>query len=419
MKTIAYKEGYIESNIKSETYVINPVLPYPCIFINSEPLYIYPTDEQLTYQWGCESFLIGTDAQSNTNGFLNTTTISEKCLSRPIAANVCDSFVDDLGFNDWYLPSKNEMTEILLQKENIFNNEFFQDLNMFPYWVSTEVNSDVVQAILSSGYFSITQKSSYRGVRCVRKGYKPINELLFSPVSGKYNTPIIVSIDTNLEDVDIYYTLNGDVPDTNSILYTAPFSVNESKVIKSIYVKDGLVSSVYISNYDISPLILPHVILDGNILYYLSPIDNYISSQWGCHGTAIGLSAQSITDGKTNTNSIVNWHLGWDSPWYIGPNGETCDQYNDGSVSVKICSDLNIYGYDDWYLPSKNQISTIANKINTMNLGEYRNEWVAYTDSYWTSTEISSNQSFAFSFPTKLTPSVNKYLVRKVRCIRD
>jgi hypothetical protein len=42
----------------------------------------------------------------------------------------------------------------------------------------------------------------------------------------------------------IYYSENGDDPDTNDTLYTQPFTIDETTTVKAIAIKDGVSSQV-------------------------------------------------------------------------------------------------------------------------------------------------------------------------------
>ncbi|MBE6259835.1 MAG: hypothetical protein E7107_03260 [Prevotella sp.] len=46
------------------------------------------------------------------------------------------------------------------------------------------------------------------------------------------------------EGASIYYSVNGDDPDTNDTLYTQPFTVDETTTVKATAIKDGESSSV-------------------------------------------------------------------------------------------------------------------------------------------------------------------------------
>ncbi len=69
-------------------------------------------------------------------------------------------------------------------------------------------------------------------------------------------TPIITNVDTlyfkpntaNIEisasnNADIYYTLDGSIPDGNSIKYTGPLEIKDNTIIRAVAIKDGFINS--------------------------------------------------------------------------------------------------------------------------------------------------------------------------------
>ena len=116
--------------------------------------------------------------------------------------------------------------------------------------------------------------------------------------------------------------------------------------------------------------VFPSIDYDGSKLY-IYPVDNSASVvAWGCSGTAIGEGAQTDTNGSANTAAIVSG----------------CS----GASAARLCSDLSFGGYDDWYLPAIDQLSTMYTKwINgDGSFGDYAIEWANFTaNQYWSSTE--------------------------------
>jgi hypothetical protein len=117
------------------------------------------------------------------------------------------------------------------------------------------------------------------------------------------------------------------------------------------------------------------------------------SSQWGCHGLNTNIREARIGYATANTAAIITAHSGWQSPWYGEENGliSVCNIANNGDVSAKTCSLLNIGGYSDWIMPTRGELPKIK-LIQT--LGLY----------FWTGSRIDSsterdlNRSWAFSF---------------------
>ena len=86
-------------------------------------------------QWGCAGTLIsGTSAAIGT-GQANTTRIVNGCSIAGIAARLCNDLVLN-GYSDWFLPSKDELNQMYLQRTLIGN--FAPDA----YWSSSEYNAD-------------------------------------------------------------------------------------------------------------------------------------------------------------------------------------------------------------------------------------------------------------------------------------
>ncbi len=107
----------------------------------------------------------------------------------------------------------------------------------------------------------------------------------------------------------------------------------------------------------------------GGVIFYLNeegtggliaaPTDQASGAQWGCNGTLIGTSTATGA-GQTNTTSILSG----------------CSQ---AGIAARICDDLTLNGYNDWYLPSKDELNLMyQHKSVIPNLG---------TCSYWSSSE--------------------------------
>jgi hypothetical protein len=109
-------------------------------------------------QWGCEGTLIGTTSTAIGTGQANTTAILNVCSTTGIAAQICNDLVLN-GYNDWFLPSKDELSLMFV---------FFKgDLGMSMYWSSSEydLNQAWCEYNLNSpdpnGYQTANVKSIY------------------------------------------------------------------------------------------------------------------------------------------------------------------------------------------------------------------------------------------------------------------
>ena len=93
-------------------------------------------DQSTNATWGCFPEMIGGTSDAIGTGQANTDTIVNFCGEPGIAARICDDLVYD-GYDDWFLPSLFELTELY---RNLHLNEF-GGFNGFGYWSSTESNT--------------------------------------------------------------------------------------------------------------------------------------------------------------------------------------------------------------------------------------------------------------------------------------
>ena len=121
--------------------------------------------------FGCEGTLIGT-SENVLSGQNNTTLILTSCSSSQ-AATTCNNF-ESMGFNDWYLPSKDELIELFQKKANVnatlLTIEPYDILDPTSHASSSEINADEYYVVYTSGYISIynydkSQSSKVRPIR--------------------------------------------------------------------------------------------------------------------------------------------------------------------------------------------------------------------------------------------------------------
>mgnify|MGYP000113811897 CR=1 FL=1 len=121
------------------------------------------SDTSTGASWGCQGTLIsGADGIILGTGNQNTIDIMAGCATSTIAARRSGDLVEG-GYSDWYLPSKDELNKLYINRVAIGN--FASD----DYWSSTEA-SDVNASIQSfvNGAQGTSNKSSFYYVRSVR-----------------------------------------------------------------------------------------------------------------------------------------------------------------------------------------------------------------------------------------------------------
>ncbi|HOG19867.1 MAG TPA: exo-alpha-sialidase [Salinivirgaceae bacterium] len=62
--------------------------------------------------------------------------------------------------------------------------------------------------------------------------------------SGSYDPPQTITLSSATEGASVYYTLDGSVPNKNSLLYTEPIILENSATLKAIAVKEGMANSL-------------------------------------------------------------------------------------------------------------------------------------------------------------------------------
>lgn len=144
---------------------------------------------------------------------------------------------------------------------------------------------------------------------------------------------------------------------------------------------------------------------NGGIIFYVddsgvhglivAPTDQSTSADWGCNGTLInGADGTNVGFGQQNTLDILTG----------------CSSVTNAAA---ICANLTLNGYNDWYLPSKDELTYLYNSLNPLSLGNFS----AYN--YWSSSEIDAGKAYGFNFSTNTHNSANKNSPYSVRAIRS
>lgn len=107
--------------------------------------------------------------------------------------------------------------------------------------------------------------------------------------------------------------------------------------------------------------------------------------------TVTGATATALGTGNDNTVTIIN-------------------NQGDGNYAAKLCSDLVLGGYDDWFLPSKDELTKLY--LNKVEIGGFAEEW------YWSSSEVSYQLACQLDFNYGQMPDGFKYFNIHVRAIR-
>ena len=112
---------------------------------------------------------------------------------------------------------------------------------------------------------------------------------------------------------------------------------------------------------------------------------------WGCSGTSIGSTPTAIGAGQANTTLIVNG----------------C---SDADIAARLCSNLVLNGYSDWFLPSRDELLELYSQKS----------WIGGFNSmfYWSSSEYQATSAWAITFLTGGQSWQQKWQTLGVRPIR-
>ena len=124
------------------------------------------------------------------------------------------------------------------------------------------------------------------------------------------------------------------------------------------------------------------------------PIDQSTAIQWwNGSDTTTGAKGTALGTGNANTNKIVIVQ-------------------GIGSYAAKLCYDLKLGGYSDWYLPSKDELNKLY--LNKTAIGGFAN------DDYWSSSEFPDSDGLVWTqyFGNGSQSSYGKDHLSYVRAIR-
>lgn len=136
----------------------------------------------------------------------------------------------------------------------------------------------------------------------------------------------------------------------------------------------------------------------------------WTSKQWGSYGYIVDNTNITIGSGQYNTNQVVDWF-----------NENEDDTYNDVTDKTEraayLCYSLEYNGYDDWFLPSFNELKEMYEILHSYDIGGFSD------DNYWSSSEIDIGDPTIFSLILNFTNGnkvgYSKVSERRVRAIRS
>jgi hypothetical protein len=119
--------------------------------------------------------------------------------------------------------------------------------------------------------------------------------------------------------------------------------------------------------------------------------------RWSCFGDAAdvtGADGTAVGTGEQNTNDLVAACPGEDT-------------------AASVCANLVLGGYDDWFLPSRDELLLMHTNLKSNN-----NQGNLHSNNYWSSTEVSTSSANYVFFATGSASSGDKVDPNRIRAVR-
>jgi len=202
---------------------------------NGGGLIVAPSDQSTAADWGCYGTVIpGADGTAIGTGAQNTIDIEAGCTISGTAADICANLTLG-GYSDWFLPSKDELNEMYLNKNSITG------INNLSYWSSTNYDNNLAwDQNLGNGIQNSSSKSYPYYVRAIRSfsylNSDTINSVIVTNSGWNYVTVTdsLGCIATDSVYVNITPCVLG-CTNTSMFNYNPLANVNDSSCIPYIY----------------------------------------------------------------------------------------------------------------------------------------------------------------------------------------
>ena len=101
---------------------------------------------------------------------------------------------------------------------------------------------------------------------------------------------------------------------------------------------------------------------------YMEVAPNDFTAQWGTYEFNVPGTDTVVGSGRRNTRIIV----------------DNLNRIGERYRAAQICTAMDINGYNDWFLPSKDELDLIYKNLKQKELGGFSNNW------YWSSTQYNN-----------------------------
>jgi len=133
---------------------------------------------------------------------------------------------------------------------------------------------------------------------------------------------------------------------------------------------------------------------DGWSYLEAAPANYEFNAEWGAYGHDITGTQITYGSGRSNTELII----------------ARLTQLGETDRAAQRCQVLNINGFNDWFLPSRNELDLMYKIRNT--IGDFSNTW------YWSSSQMTANTTWLQNFANGNQNFSTKNNTQRVRAIR-
>jgi len=134
---------------------------------------------------------------------------------------------------------------------------------------------------------------------------------------------------------------------------------------------------------------------DGWRFLEAAPSETEFRAEWGAYGKNVTGTEDGIGTGKRNTELIVS---------FLGN--------SENGRAAQRCVLLDINGFNDWFLPSRDELDLIYRNLHINNIGGFSNTW------YWSSSQLNYDYAWGQFFGFGSQGDGSKYGEVSVRAIR-
>jgi hypothetical protein len=290
------------------------------------------------------------DGIANTNGILNDCSAGDPSITSAAQA------ARTLG-PEWFLPSQGELREMYENRTILKDAEGFNEL-VGSYYSSTE------HSAIGAYYFSFDDGSQSANYKYTKYSVRSIKSFTMEITAGQLAAGAILSLQ------------EGQIENASAIEANASGIKANATLAKAIRASTLVPAAI-------------GDLRDGGIVFWLDETgttglisaleDQSNGTLWMTGGntqTALnGNTSAAVGTGQANTNAMMA------QEGYTGGAAAICDAYS--------VTENNIV-YDDWYLPSKDELEFMWNNLTKNGKGDFVNM-------YWSSTEDETDPTLAWT----------------------